>query len=45
MAISVRFAESSRFNADRNDATARRLFLATITYLPLLWIAMVADKL
>jgi protoheme IX farnesyltransferase len=33
-----------RFNAARNDATARALFFASITYLPLLWIVMVIDK-
>jgi len=34
-----------RFNAERNDSTARALFFASITYLPLLWIVMVLDKL
>jgi len=34
-----------RFRAGRNDATARALFFASITYLPLLWIVMVIDKL
>jgi protoheme IX farnesyltransferase len=34
-----------RFHAERNDATARALFFASITYLPLLWIVMVLDKL
>jgi protoheme IX farnesyltransferase len=33
-----------RFHAERTDATARALFVASITYLPLLWIAMVVDK-
>jgi protoheme IX farnesyltransferase len=33
-----------RFHAARNDATARALFFASITYLPLLWIVMVLDK-
>ena len=33
-----------RFNASRADATARALFFASITYLPLLWIVMVLDK-
>jgi protoheme IX farnesyltransferase len=34
-----------RFHAERNDATARALFFGSITYLPLLWIVMVVDKL
>ena len=29
----------------RNEATARALFFGSITYLPLLWIAMIANKL
>jgi len=29
----------------RSDASARRLFFGSIVYLPLIWIAMVADKL
>jgi heme o synthase len=33
-----------RFAAQRNDASARRLFIASITYLPLLWIAMIANR-
>ena len=33
-----------RFASARNDATARRLFLGSIIYLPLLWIAMIATK-
>jgi protoheme IX farnesyltransferase len=33
-----------RFAADRSDAAARALFFGSITYLPLLWIAMVANK-
>ena len=35
---------AARFNATRTDATARALFFGSITYLPLLWIAMVIDK-
>jgi len=35
---------AARFMAERNDATARALFFATITYLPLVWIAMIVDK-
>ena len=34
-----------RFSAERSDATARALFFGSITYLPLLWIVMVLDKL
>ncbi len=37
--LALRFAEA------RSDAAARRLFLGSIVYLPLLWIAMIADKL
>ena len=36
---------ATRFASARNDATARALFLGSITYLPLLWIAMIADRL
>jgi protoheme IX farnesyltransferase len=32
-----------RFAVQRNDATARVLFFASIIYLPLLWIAMIAN--
>jgi protoheme IX farnesyltransferase len=38
------FALSVRFAADRNESTARALFYGSITYLPLLWIAMIANK-
>jgi protoheme IX farnesyltransferase len=34
-----------RFAAARQEATARALFYGSITYLPLLWIAMIANKL
>lgn len=34
-----------RFAAARNDAAARALFLGSITYLPLLWLAMIADRI
>jgi len=34
-----------RFAADRDLASARMLFLGSITYLPLLWTAMIANKL
>jgi protoheme IX farnesyltransferase len=36
--LAVRFAWS------RNEATARALFYGSITYLPLLWIAMILNK-
>jgi heme O synthase-like polyprenyltransferase len=35
---------AGRFARARNDATARMLFFASITYLPLLWIAMILDR-
>jgi len=35
---------AARFAFSRADATARALFLGSITYLPLLWMAMVANK-
>jgi protoheme IX farnesyltransferase len=34
-----------RFAQDRNEASARALFFGSITYLPLLWIVMIANKL
>ena len=34
-----------RFAATRSDQSARRLFFGSIAYLPLLWTAMIADKL
>jgi heme o synthase len=34
-----------RFAASRTESAARALFFATITYLPLMWIAMILDKL
>ena len=36
---------SARFARDRSTAAARRLFLFSIVYLPLLWGALVADRL
>ena len=36
---------SIRFAADRDLPSARMLFLGSITYLPLLWIAMIVNKL
>jgi protoheme IX farnesyltransferase len=36
---------SALFARDRSMASARRLFLFSITYLPLLWVALVADRL
>jgi heme O synthase-like polyprenyltransferase len=38
------FLLAVRFAAARNEATARALFYGSITYLPLLWIAMIANK-
>jgi heme o synthase len=38
------FGLAVRFAAARNEATARALFYGSITYLPLLWIAMIANK-
>ena len=34
-----------RFAAERTDRTARALFYGSITYLPLLWIVMIGNKL
>jgi heme O synthase-like polyprenyltransferase len=34
-----------RFAASRSDVAARRLFFGSLIYLPLIWIAMIADKL
>jgi len=39
------FLLAVRFATARNEATARALFYGSITYLPLLWIAMIANKL
>ena len=39
------FYRAVRFAAARNEQTARALFYGSITYLPLLWIVMIADKL
>lgn len=36
---------AARFAMTRNDRSARALFFGSIAYLPLLWIAMVGDKL
>jgi len=36
---------AARFAGGRDDRSARRLFFGSITYLPLLWIVMIADKL
>jgi heme O synthase-like polyprenyltransferase len=36
-------ALSWRFAVARTDRTARALFLGSITYLPLLWIAMIVN--
>jgi protoheme IX farnesyltransferase len=34
-----------RFAVQRNDRSARWLFLSSIAYLPIIWVAMMADKL
>jgi heme o synthase len=39
------FGLAVRFAVDRNEGTARALFYGSITYLPLLWIVMIANKL
>jgi len=39
LALAIRFAVS------RTDTSARRLFYGSLVYLPLIWIAMIADKL
>jgi protoheme IX farnesyltransferase len=45
-ALGVAFiALAALFARDRSMSTARRLFLFSITYLPLLWGALVADRL
>jgi len=36
---------SARFALDRSSASARRLFFASIIYLPILWAVLVADRL
>jgi protoheme IX farnesyltransferase len=38
-------ALAARFAHERSTSAARRLFLFTIVYLPLLWGALVADRL
>jgi protoheme IX farnesyltransferase len=38
-------ALSARFARDRTSASARRLFFASIIYLPVLWTVLVADRL
>jgi heme o synthase len=37
-------AASLAFNTDRTNAHARRLFIGSITYLPLLWVLLIADR-
>jgi protoheme IX farnesyltransferase len=39
------FGLAVRFFLARNEATARALFFGSITYLPLLWIALIGNKL
>ena len=34
---------AARFATTRSDASARALFFGSITYLPLLWIALIAN--
>jgi protoheme IX farnesyltransferase len=41
----VLLALAINFAVTRTDAAARRLFFGSIIYLPLIWIAMIADKL
>jgi protoheme IX farnesyltransferase len=36
---------SAAFAADRTNQRARRLFIGSITYLPVLWVLLVADRL
>jgi protoheme IX farnesyltransferase len=36
---------AARFASARNDDAARGLFLGSITYLPLLWMAMIVDRI
>ena len=36
---------AARFASTRSDAAARALFFGSITYLPLIWIVMIANKL
>jgi protoheme IX farnesyltransferase len=38
-------AASAGFAADRTNQRARHLFIGSITYLPLLWVLLVADRL
>jgi protoheme IX farnesyltransferase len=38
-------ALAARFAATRSDASARALFFGSITYLPLIWIVMIANRL
>ena len=46
LALGVAFVGlAARFARTRTDRAARVLFLGSITYLPLLWIAMIADPL
>ena len=38
-------AAAVAFSADRTDLRARRLFLGSITYLPLLWVLLIVNRL
>ena len=43
--IGTMLAASIAFMAARTNERARRLFLGSITYLPLLWVLLIADRL
>jgi len=38
------FVLALRFAATRSDGAARALFLGSITYLPIIWIVMIANR-
>ena len=40
----VLVALSARFLRELSTAAARRLFIASIVYLPVLWVALVANR-
>jgi heme O synthase-like polyprenyltransferase len=41
----VLFVLAARFAMTRSEGSARALFFGSITYLPLLWIMLIGDKL
>jgi heme O synthase-like polyprenyltransferase len=41
----ILIAKSTTFARERSTDAARRLFMFSIIYLPLLWTALVADRL